>query len=156
SADRITLDELAGIVRSFIPTAEISFEQPPSISGSVAPVGDGRIEAEFGVTRPPLAQRVLETINTTPSAAGLPASAAEDLIRAGRSLRRGRHMNEQPLLYEAREGIAWITLNRPEALNAMNRALGEGLAKAWTEFAADPEARVAVVSGAGGRAFSAG
>jgi enoyl-CoA hydratase/carnithine racemase len=65
-------------------------------------------------------------------------------------------MNEQPLLYEVREGIAWITLNRPEALNAMNRALSDGLAKAWTEFATDPSARVAVISGAGGRAFSAG
>jgi E-phenylitaconyl-CoA hydratase len=63
---------------------------------------------------------------------------------------------DQPLLYEVRDGIAWITLNRPEALNAMNAALRAGLDQAWANFAADPAARVAVVSGAGGRAFSAG
>ena len=63
---------------------------------------------------------------------------------------------EQPLLYEVRDRIAWITLNRPEALNAINRAVREGLDQAWTDFAADPGARVAVLSGAGGRAFSAG
>ena len=63
---------------------------------------------------------------------------------------------DQALLYEVRDGIAWITLNRPAALNAMNSAVREGLARAWADFAADPEARVAVLSGAGGRAFSAG
>ena len=63
---------------------------------------------------------------------------------------------EQPLLYEVRDGIAWITLNRPEALNAINRAVRDGLDRAWSDFAADPGARVAVLSGAGGRAFSAG
>src|SRR5262249_6003413 len=65
-------------------------------------------------------------------------------------------MNEQPLLYEVREGIAWITLNRPEALNAMNRALSAALAKAWRGSAAAPAAGVPVIGGAGGRAFSAG
>ena len=63
---------------------------------------------------------------------------------------------ENPLLYEVRDGIAWITLNRPEALNAMNLALRRGLEQAWADFAADPAARVAVLTGAGGRAFSAG
>ena len=63
---------------------------------------------------------------------------------------------EQPLLYEVRDGIAWITLNRPAALNALNLAVRQGLEQAWAEFAADPAARVAVLSGAGGRAFSAG
>lgn len=66
-------------------------------------------------------------------------------------------MNEnQPLLYEVREGIAWLTLNRPESLNAINRAMRDGLDQAWSSFGADPQARVAVLSGAGGRAFSAG
>src|SRR3712207_693181 len=63
---------------------------------------------------------------------------------------------EQPLLYEVRDGIAWITLNRPAALNAINLAMRHGLEQAWADFAADPAARVAVLSGAGGRAFSAG
>ena len=64
--------------------------------------------------------------------------------------------SEKPLLYEVRDGIAWITLNRPEALNAINRAVRDGLDRAWSDFAADSHARVAVLSGAGGRAFSAG
>jgi enoyl-CoA hydratase/carnithine racemase len=63
---------------------------------------------------------------------------------------------DQSVLYEVRDGIAWITLNRPEALNALNRAVRDGLERAWADFNADPEARVAVLSGAGGRAFSAG
>ena len=63
---------------------------------------------------------------------------------------------EQPLLYEVRDGIAWITLNRPAALNAINLAMRHGLEQAWADFAADPTARVAVLSGTGGRAFSAG
>jgi len=63
---------------------------------------------------------------------------------------------ERPLLYEVRDGIAWVTLNRPEALNAISRAVREGLDQAWTDAAADPAARVVVLSGAGGRAFSAG
>ena len=63
---------------------------------------------------------------------------------------------ERSLLYEVHDGIAWITLNRPEALNAINRAVREGLEQAWAGFGADPSARVAVLTGAGGRAFSAG
>jgi enoyl-CoA hydratase/carnithine racemase len=64
--------------------------------------------------------------------------------------------NEQAVLYEVRDDIAWITLNRPEAMNALNLAVREGLEQAWSDFSADPAARVAVLSGAGGRAFSAG
>lgn len=63
---------------------------------------------------------------------------------------------DQPLLYEVRDGVGWVTLNRPEALNAINRAVRQGLDQAWDSIAADPAVRVAVVSGAGGRAFSAG
>lgn len=63
---------------------------------------------------------------------------------------------EQSVLYEVRDGIAWVTLNRPEALNALNLAVRERLDRAWEDVAANPAARVAVISGAGGRAFSAG
>jgi E-phenylitaconyl-CoA hydratase len=64
--------------------------------------------------------------------------------------------SDTPVLYEVRNGIAWITLNRPEALNAINAAVSAGLEQAWSDFAADPAARVAVLIGAGDRAFSAG
>lgn len=48
-----------------------------------------------------------------------------------------------------------ITLNRPEALNAVNDALHCGLAKLWTQLDEDHDARAAVLTGSG-RAFSAG
>ncbi|WP_433631602.1 enoyl-CoA hydratase/isomerase family protein [Nocardia sp. CA-120079] len=48
-----------------------------------------------------------------------------------------------------------ITLNRPDALNAVNDPLHHGLARLWSRLSADPQARVAVLTGAG-RAFSAG
>jgi len=62
----------------------------------------------------------------------------------------------QHILFERREhGIVWLTLNRPEALNAANRRLHTELVEVWRTLDRDPEARVAVVTGAG-RAFSAG
>ena len=48
-----------------------------------------------------------------------------------------------------------ITLNRPDALNAVNDSLHTGLAQLWSRLAEDREARAAVITGAG-RAFSAG
>ncbi len=51
--------------------------------------------------------------------------------------------------------IRIVTLNRPDALNAVNDPLHIGLARLWTRMSRDPEARVAVLTGAG-RAFSAG
>jgi enoyl-CoA hydratase/carnithine racemase len=62
--------------------------------------------------------------------------------------------NEVPVLYEEREGIAWITLNRPEKLNALNaevfRRLGESLDRLEAGDCA-----VGILHGAG-RAFAAG
>ena len=58
---------------------------------------------------------------------------------------------------ECRRGdrIAWLVLNRPDALNAWTRQLGEELTQALDEVAADPEVRAIVLTGAG-RAFSSG
>ncbi len=52
-------------------------------------------------------------------------------------------------------GVAWIRLNRPEKMNAVNSALRAQLAEAVKQVERDPEARVVVVTGAG-RAFCAG
>jgi len=60
------------------------------------------------------------------------------------------------VLYEKRERIACITLNRPEVLNAFNRDMHRELREAWLAFREDEEAWVAVVTGAGERAFSSG
>ena len=57
--------------------------------------------------------------------------------------------------YEKKGHIAYVTLNRPEKLNAMNAELHEELGAVWADFRDDPELRVAILSG-NGRCFSAG
>jgi len=65
--------------------------------------------------------------------------------------------DEAPLLYEKRDdGIAWLTLNRPDVLNAMNMAVRDELWSALLAVRDDPDVRVAVFRGAGEGAFSAG
>jgi len=62
----------------------------------------------------------------------------------------------QTVIYEKRQGIAWLTLNRPHMLNAMNMAMRDEL---WTVMEAvrdDPDAGVLIIKGAGERAFSSG
>ena len=60
------------------------------------------------------------------------------------------------LLFDHRDhGILWVTLNRPEALNAANARMHTELVEVWRTIDRDPTVRVAVVTGAG-RAFSAG
>lgn len=64
-------------------------------------------------------------------------------------------MTEQAVIYEEKDGVAEVTINRPRQLNAMNDAVIEGLHRAWLRFGSG-SARVAVLRGAGDRAFSAG
>jgi len=59
------------------------------------------------------------------------------------------------VLYERRGPAAWLTLNRPEKLNAINAPMVEGLREAFRRTADDDEIKVVVLTGAG-RAFSAG
>lgn len=63
---------------------------------------------------------------------------------------------EQPLLVTVDEGIATLTLNRPHALNALSRALARALLAATRELATRRDVRVAIVRGAGERAFCTG
>ena len=58
-------------------------------------------------------------------------------------------------LYEKRERIAYITLNRPEALNALDDALNEALWAIWQDFERDESVDVAILTG-NGKAFCAG
>ena len=64
-------------------------------------------------------------------------------------------MPYETILYEKRGGLADITLNRPDRLNAMNRQLAQELTQAIIEIETDEEIRVVVIHGAG-RAFCAG
>ncbi|MFC9659565.1 enoyl-CoA hydratase/isomerase family protein [Nocardia sp. NPDC127606] len=65
-------------------------------------------------------------------------------------------MTDDAVLFEARpDGIAVITLNRPETRNCLSRDVRAGLFDAWARFEDDPALRVAVLTGAGS-AFCAG
>jgi enoyl-CoA hydratase len=59
------------------------------------------------------------------------------------------------LLVEKRDAVATLTLNRPEAMNALSHELRRALAEAFRALAHDPAVRVAILTGAG-RAFCAG
>jgi enoyl-CoA hydratase len=63
---------------------------------------------------------------------------------------------DDAVLYENRDAVAIITLNRPDRRNALSQAVREGLRSAWTRFEEDEAAKVAILTGAGDRAFCAG
>lgn len=63
---------------------------------------------------------------------------------------------DNPVLYERTGHVARITLNRPESLNAMSGGMSAGLRDAWRSFRDDGDAWVAIITGAGDRAFCAG
>jgi enoyl-CoA hydratase/carnithine racemase len=61
------------------------------------------------------------------------------------------------VLFDAREdGIAIITINRPEQRNALGKDVRDGLFAAWERFERDPALRIAILTGAGEKAFCAG
>ena len=64
-------------------------------------------------------------------------------------------MSEKEVIYQVKEGIAWITLNRPEKLNAINPEMRELLWDAFQDVRNNDEVRCAIVTGKG-RAFSTG
>ncbi len=65
-------------------------------------------------------------------------------------------MSEDIILYELKDDIAVITINRPERRNAIGKAVREGLYEAWARFEKDEAAKVAILTGAGDKAFCAG
>ena len=64
-------------------------------------------------------------------------------------------MDYECLLYETKDGVATLTLNRPERLNALGGTLREDLSAGLTRAIEDPEVRAIVITGAG-KGFSAG
>jgi enoyl-CoA hydratase len=64
-------------------------------------------------------------------------------------------MQEHEVITERRDSVLVITINRPQARNALNRAVAEGIRDAADQLDADGQLRAAVLTGAGG-AFSAG
>jgi enoyl-CoA hydratase len=62
----------------------------------------------------------------------------------------------ETLLVEVRDGVATLTLNRPDARNALNQTMIRELGAALSQLEASPEARVVIIRGAGERSFCAG
>ncbi len=60
------------------------------------------------------------------------------------------------IIVEKRDGVGYLGFNRPEKHNAISYEMWQGIAKVITDFEEDDTVRVVVVSGEGGRAFSAG
>ena len=60
------------------------------------------------------------------------------------------------ILYEKKGHIAVVTLNRPHRMNALHPPAHQELSEAWAEYMADDDLWVAILTGAGERAFSAG
>ena len=64
--------------------------------------------------------------------------------------------DQASVLYTVTDRVAWITINRPDTLNALNRATVLAIAAAAARAVSDPDAGVIVVTGAGDKAFVAG
>ena len=58
-------------------------------------------------------------------------------------------MSEVPVAYRSADGVAWITLDRPAVLNALDTGLAAALAERVETAAADPDVSMVVVRGAG-------
>src|SRR2546427_10035023 len=65
-------------------------------------------------------------------------------------------MTYQTLLFEVRDGVAVITINRPDKLNALNDQVMAELADVAERLATDDDIRGAILTGAGPKAFVAG
>ena len=65
-------------------------------------------------------------------------------------------LEKEPVLYHGEEGIARIILNRPEALNAMNKDVLQQLASLLDKARGDDAVKAVIITGTGEKAFSAG
>jgi enoyl-CoA hydratase len=72
-----------------------------------------------------------------------------------KSKKAAREINMDKVLYEKRNRIGYVTLNRPDALNALDDDLNEELWSVWDDFSKDDSLDVAILTGAG-KAFCSG
>ena len=62
----------------------------------------------------------------------------------------------ETLLYEVEDGVATLTLNRPERRNSFTRQMAEELQQAWSAIKSDPEVVCTILTGAGEKALCTG
>ena len=60
------------------------------------------------------------------------------------------------VIYDVEDKVARVTINRPEAMNAMDADVYAELSRAWTDVRDNPDVWVAIITGAGEKAFTAG
>jgi enoyl-CoA hydratase/carnithine racemase len=65
-------------------------------------------------------------------------------------------MPDGQVRYELQSNVAWVTIDRVEARNALNAPVRRGLFECFERFAADDDAKIMVLTGAGDRVFSTG
>ena len=65
-------------------------------------------------------------------------------------------MEAAELICDVEGGIATITFNRPEVMNALHPDASRELSRIWDDFATNDDLWVAILTGAGSRGFSAG
>ena len=65
-------------------------------------------------------------------------------------------MDYQTIIYEVKDQIGFVTFNRPESMNAVNRQMARDLVDACKQIEDDNAIRIAIFTGAGEKAFSAG
>ncbi len=65
-------------------------------------------------------------------------------------------MAYEMIVYEVKNHIGYITLNRPEVMNAINMQMGREIIDACEQVTSDPDVRVCILTGAGERAFCTG
>jgi|SRR5665213_179643 len=63
---------------------------------------------------------------------------------------------DETVLCDKADGVAWVTLNRPEVLNAFDLKMRDELRELWHGLGEDPDVRVIVLTGSGDRAFCVG
>ena len=63
-------------------------------------------------------------------------------------------MSDDVILCEVADGVATVTLNRPAAMNALNRALRKRIAEVMRQVDGDDAVRAVILTGAGNRAFT--
>lgn len=73
-----------------------------------------------------------------------------------RTVKKNAGLNLKNILYEKKRKVAYVTINRPETRNALNTQTREELAQAFEDAWLDDKVGVIVLTGAGGKAFSAG
>ena len=81
---------------------------------------------------------------------------AKTTAQKKRTVKKNHGLNLKNVLYEKKRKVAYVTINRPETRNALNTQTREELAEAFEDAWLDDKVGVIVLTGAGGKAFSAG